>query len=145
MEPHASNPPARPARAGPIDACAGQRRSSGDMSVREAGRLGGQARKQALGPDGYAELGHRGVDALREQHGPGAMATIGREGGHVRRGVLGPEGYARLGSQGGRRMRELVEKGRHAEHDMRLRNASVGNPTPGGVSTARPPDAAGGR
>jgi hypothetical protein len=116
------------------------------MSVREAGRLGGQARKQALGPRGYSELGHRGVDALREQRGPGAMATIGREGGHVRQRVLGREGYARLGRQGGRRMRELVEKGRQVKQDTRLDNASVGDSTAGGLSTRQPaPDVAGER
>lgn len=143
MEPHAPNPPARPAQ--PIDISGGQRPANGEMSVREAGRLGGHARKQALGPDGYSELGHRGVDALREQLGSGAMATIGREGGHVRRRMLGREGYARLGRQGGRRMRELVGKGRQAEHDTRLDSASVGDPMADGSASSAAPDAAGKR
>ncbi len=44
----------------------GDKVERGDMSVREAGRLGGQARKEELGHDGYVELGHKGGERVRE-------------------------------------------------------------------------------
>lgn len=70
---------------------------NGGMSVREAGRMGGQTRREQLGPAGYSELGKLGGEARKEQ--------------------LGPAGYSRLGHLGGQRVRELVEKGRQAEDD----------------------------
>jgi general stress protein YciG len=91
------------------------RTSSGDMSVREAGQMGGEVRKEQLGPDGYSELGRQGVEALREQRGPDAMSEIGREGGQIRKQQLGPEGYSELGQKGGQRVSDLVEKGKQSE------------------------------
>ena len=100
------------------------------MSVREAGRLGGQARKSQLGQDGYSQMGKKGGQtvsrergpeffsqigqkggaARRQQLGPGGYAEIGRRGGQARKEQLGPTGYSELGHKGGQRVRELIEE-----------------------------------
>ena len=101
-----------------------------DSSVREAGRLGGQARKSQLGQDGYSQMGKKGGQtvsrergpeffsqigqkggaARRQQLGPGGYAEIGRRGGQARKEQLGPTGYSELGHKGGQRVRELIEE-----------------------------------
>ena len=39
---------------------------NGAMTVREAGKMGGKARKEQLGHQGYSDLGHKGGQRVRE-------------------------------------------------------------------------------
>lgn len=66
-----------------------------EMTVREAGRKGGEATSRTHGHEFYEE--------------------IGRKGGNARKRELGHEGYEELGHKGGLRVRDLIQKGKMQE------------------------------
>ncbi|MNX67813.1 Glucose starvation-inducible protein B [compost metagenome] len=69
-----------------------QPENQGGMSVREAGRKGGNTVKQKYGPEFYSEIGHKGGETvLRER---------------------GPEFFSEIGHKGGQKVKELIEEGK---------------------------------
>lgn len=58
----------------------------GEMTVREAGKLGGDAVKEKYGPDFYAKIGKKGGRSLKSRvavKDPGYYVRLGKAGGEV--------------------------------------------------------------
>jgi len=74
------------------------RSSRGAMSVREAGRKGGQ----------------RGGRTTKQRYGTPFYQEIGRKGGEAVRDERGHSFYEEIGRKGGQRVRQLINEGRRS-------------------------------
>ena len=72
----------------------------GEMTVREAGKRGGEKTAKTHGHEFYEEIGAKG----------GALG--GPRGGQVTKEKYGHEFYEEIGCKGGRKIRELIEEGK---------------------------------
>jgi uncharacterized protein len=74
----------------------GKVEDKGDMSVREAGKKGGE----------------RGGQTTKERYGTPFYREIGRKGGERVRGERGHEFYEEIGRKGGQKVRDLINAGK---------------------------------
>ena len=74
----------------------GEEPTKGDMSVRDAGKKGGE----------------RGGQTTKERYGTPFYRQIGRKGGETVRAERGHEFYEEIGRKGGRRVRDLINAGK---------------------------------
>jgi general stress protein YciG len=76
--------------------------ASGDMSVREAGRKGGETTSQEvrsgeLPKDFYQQIGQKGGETVKQE---------------VKSGELPRDHYSQIGHKGGQKVKDLIEKGK---------------------------------
>jgi general stress protein YciG len=83
-----------------------------EMTVREAGKLGGEKRAAELGHDGYAALGRKGGATTKARHGNDFYTRIGQKGGDTVRRTKGQKFFQEIGRKGGQKVRELIERGK---------------------------------
>lgn len=95
-----------------------------DLTVREAGRLGGRATLAKFGPAHFSALaaksphppheqarrGKRGGEATWERHGESHYRAIGRAGGEKTRLMFGREHFVEAGRKGGAARRRGPEE-----------------------------------
>jgi len=111
--------------------------SRSDLTVREAGRLGGNKVKAEYGAEFYSQIGTKGGEAVREavesgelpndfyskigqkggnkvaeEYGPEFYSQIGKKGGNKVKQQYGPDFYSKIGTKGGQKVRELIERGK---------------------------------
>jgi general stress protein YciG len=87
---------------------------NGEMSVREAGKKGGDAVRERYGSGFYEQIGRKGGQATRERHGQGFYETIGQKGGRVVKDKYGADFYEEIGHKGGQKVKQLIEQAKAA-------------------------------
>ena len=85
-----------------------------ELTVREAGRLGGKRVVELYGHEFYQEIGSKGGARTSELYGPEFYGEIGSKGGTSTRDRHGPEFYQKIGKKGGAKIKELIKRGREA-------------------------------
>src|ERR1700710_3061999 len=80
----------------------------GEMSVREAGKKGGDTVRNRYGSGFYEEIGRKGGEATRERHGAGFYEAIGQKGGRVVKEKYGADFYEQIGHKGGQKVKKLI-------------------------------------
>jgi len=78
-------------------------RNKGSLTVREAGKLGGEQTAQTHGKEFYSEIGHKG----------GQLG--GQKGGQATSKKYGPEFYSEIGHKGGQKVKKLIENAKKSE------------------------------
>ncbi|MGH7727589.1 MAG: general stress protein B [Vulcanimicrobiaceae bacterium] len=80
----------------------------GEMSVREAGKKGGDTVRARYGSGFYEAIGRKGGQATRERHGAQFYETIGQKGGRVVKDKYGSDFYEEIGHKGGQKVKRLI-------------------------------------
>lgn len=82
--------------------------NGGEMSVREAGKKGGNTVRDRYGSGFYEEIGRKGGQVTRERHGAEFYETIGQKGGKVVKDKYGADFYEEIGHKGGQKVKKLI-------------------------------------
>ncbi len=96
----------------------------GEMSVREAGKKGGDTVRERYGSGFYETIGRKGGQATRERHGAQFYETIGQKGGRVVKDKYGSDFYEEIGHKGGQKVKALIAEAKKNQADVAERAAS---------------------
>jgi uncharacterized protein len=88
-----------------------------EMSVREAGKKGGDAVRERYGSSFYEEIGRKGGKATRDRHGVEFYESIGQKGGQVVKEKYGADFYEEIGHKGGQKVKKLIAEAKKKLED----------------------------
>lgn len=88
-----------------------------EMSVREAGKKGGDTVRDRYGSTFYEEIGRKGGKATRDRHGVEFYESIGQKGGKVVKEKYGPDFYEEIGHKGGQKVKKLIAEAKKKRAD----------------------------
>ena len=88
-----------------------------EMSVREAGKKGGDTVRDRYGAAFYEEIGRKGGKATRDRHGVEFYETIGQKGGQVVKEKYGADFYEEIGHKGGQKVKALIAEAKKKRED----------------------------
>jgi general stress protein YciG len=97
----------------------------GEMSVREAGKKGGDTVRERYGSGFYETIGRKGGQATRERHGAQFYETIGQKGGRVVKDKYGSDFYEEIGHKGGQKVKALIAEAKKNQADEAERSANA--------------------
>ncbi len=100
----------------------------GEMSVREAGKKGGDTVRNRYGSGFYEEIGRKGGEATRERHGAGFYEAIGQKGGKVVKEKYGADFYEAIGHKGGQKVKKLIADAKHAAAEKEAEERAKDDP-----------------
>lgn len=98
-----------------------------EMSVREAGKKGGDTVRDRYGSGFYEEIGRKGGRATRDRHGVEFYESIGQKGGKVVKEKYGADFYEEIGHKGGQKVKKLIAEAKKklaSEESRERRNKS---------------------
>src|SRR5471032_1731003 len=96
----------------------------GEMSVREAGKKGGDTVRDRYGSGFYEEIGRKGGQATRERHGAEFYESIGQKGGKVVKEKYGADFYEQIGHKGGQKVKKLIADAKAAAAEEAKKTAT---------------------
>ena len=90
------------------------------LTVSEAGKIGGKRVKEKYGHEFYVEIGRKGGEATKKNlaNDPDFYKRLGekggKKGGESTRDKYGPAFYEQIGAKGGKIVKELVQEAKAA-------------------------------
>jgi general stress protein YciG len=110
--------PADKAKGKTVKAVVALKPEGAEMSVREAGKKGGDTVRDRYGPGFYEKIGRKGGQVTRERHGAQFYETIGQKGGEVVKSKYGSDFYEEIGHKGGQKVKKLIAEAKKSLADQ---------------------------